>query len=691
MSAWTFSYQALPAGTPVTKTLEEWGISQPVLTFEHPLNDSATWTMSRQSDFAAAIQLTPGSTGLEHRVWFTDPNGTVRFVGLVIVPGRVASGDAQLTNYQAVGVVGHLLKRTGYQQAKQARLYPATSLGTVYDPLVLLGMASDGTYQTTGEQMEDILTYAAARADDAGHAFTHSATGFPAVEILLEQAESINCYEAVLKMLAHSPDYVAWVDYSTLDGDDLPEPTVRCKARAALAAVSRSWRSMQIQLTPAYDKLFRAVCINYQRVVQVDNASNVEVQQDIYPTTLDGSSTTGREVAVLAATVNLQGGSFQNLTTNLRCETINAAHATAATRVSWWLDNYPSLRSNGNLAAGLAYDGDGEAVISGVEEGVVYFYHQGVNDGTADHGPLSSSGYFTAINAPLTLGGTPNTPVTAFVGRITIPVDTVVRYGNEGYPRRLLPGSGGVASWMGFGSEQERIEAVATIIDDTGEREETLAVELTATDADSGTFSTQLTLATGEPVPVGLAENYHRAVSVLHHQGSASFAEQEFTFSIGLGNVMNVTDAEVALTTARLMIWRCELDIFSGRTSLDFGDPPTLGIGDFVDRLLALRRRKLTVVPSSFTSGLPQGSGGNAVATLPNRNPVDRPATATARRTSMVMQSSDVAVTQQVNLALSQLPAGTAVQLRETFGYNTVDGECVLQKCYVARTEWVNV
>lgn len=690
MSAWTFSYQALPGGTPVTKTLEKWGISQPVLTFEHPLNDSATWTMARQSDFAAAIQLTPGSTGLEHRVWFTDPNGTVRFVGLVVVPGRVASGDAQLTNYQAVGVVGHLLKRTGYQQAKQARLYPATSLGTVYDPLVLLGMASDGTYQTTGEQIEDILTYAAARADDAGHAFTHSATGFPAVEILLEQAESINCYEAVLKMLAHSPDHVAWVDYSTLDGSSLPAPTVRCKARAALAAVSRSWRSMQIRLTPAYDKLFRAVCINYQRVVQVDNASNVEVQQDIYPATLDGSPTTGREVAVLAATVNLQGGSFQNLTTNLRCETINAAHATDGARVSWWLENYPSLRSNGNLAAGLTYDALGEAMITWLEEDTEYFWHRSVNDGQLQ-GVSSSSTYFDSGGGTCVLTGTPNAPVTAYVGRITIPQASVVRYGNEGYPRRLLPGSGGVASWMGFGSEQERIEAVATIIDDTGEREETLAVELTATDADSGTFSTQLTLATGEPVPVGLAENYHRAVSVLHYQGSASFAEQEFTFSIGLGNVLNVTGAEVALTTARLMIWRCELDIFSGRTSLDFGDPPTLGIGDFVDRLVALRRRKLTVVPSSFTSGMPQGSEGNTVATLPNRNPVDRPATATARRTSLLLQSSDPAVTQQVAVNLSALPVGSTAQWRETFGSNVVEGVCTLQRCYVLRTEWENV
>ena len=35
------------------------------------------------------------------------------------------------------------------------------------------------------------------------------------------------------------------------------------------------------------------------------------------------------------------------------------------------------------------------------------------------------------------------------------------------------------------------------------------------------------------------AQNYYNAVSVLHYQGSASFAEQRHTFSIGLGNVLN--------------------------------------------------------------------------------------------------------------------------------------------------------
>lgn len=690
---WTLSYQTITGGVPgavVTKTLEAWGVSQPVLTFEHPLNDAASWVMARQSDFAAAIQLPPGSTGLGHRIWFTSPDGVVRFVGMVVNPGRVAGGDSQLTRYQAVGIVGHLLKRTGYQQAKQARLYPAPALSTVYDPLVLLGMASDGTYQTTGEQLEDIFTYAADAVNDAGHVFTHDATGFPAVDILLEQAESITCYDAVLKMLAHSPDYVAWVDYSTLDVDDLPEPTIRIKSRASMAAVSRSWRSMSTQLTPAYDRLFRAVCINYQRVVQVDNASNVEVQQDIYPATLDGNPTTGRELGVLVATVNLQGGTYQNLTTNIRAETINAAHALDGTRVAWWLDNYPSLRSNGNEAAGLTYDGSGEVLITWLEDGEEYFWHRSMNDTQLD-GVGTASAYFTASGGTAALRGTPGAKVTAFVGRITIPQASVVRYGNEGYPRRLLPGSGGVASWMSKGAEQERIEAVATITDDTGTREETLAVELLATEADSGTFSTQLTLADGEPVPANLAQNYYNAVSVLHHQGGASFAEQRHTFSIGLGNVLNITGAEVGLTTARLMIWRCELDIFAGRTSLDFGDPATLGIGDFMDRLRALRRRRLTVVPSSFTSGQPQGSGGSAVATLPNQNPVDRPAKATKSRSVMLMQSSDPGVTQTARMDLAALPVGSAAQWRETFGTNVIDGVCTLQRCYVLRTDWETV
>lgn len=686
---WTFTFQTLPGGTPVTKTLAAWGISGPVLTFAHPLADSATWAMARQADFDATVQLAPGATGIENRCWFTDPAGVIRFVGIITVPGRAAGGDSQITNYRAEGLVGHLLKKTAYHQARQAGLYPSTTLTTVYDPQVLLGFSASGLYQDTGAQMGDILTYAAARADDAGHAFTHNATGFPEVDILLEQAEGITCYDALLRMLAHSPDYVARVDYSTLNAG-LPRPTVRCQSRAAMPAVSRSWKSFrQISLTPSYEKLFRAVVINYHRTIQSDNETRIQVEQDTYPATLDGNPTTGREVGALSVTVPLQGSAYQTLTANVRTETIDAAHATDATRVSWWLRNYPSLRSNANLAAGLTYDDDGGVAIGWHEEGTTYFFDPGVNDGGLN-GILAGAGYFVGPAGLLLLYGEPNTPVTAYIGRITVPADTVVRYGNEGYPRRLVPGSGGLASWMNKGGEQERIEALATITDDTGVREETLAVELLATDAQTGTFATTLTLAEGEPVPVGLAENYHRAVSTLHYQGDASFSEQDMTFAVGLGNVLNVTGAEVALATARLMIWRCTLDLANGKTTLEFGDPPTLGIGDFVDRLRALRQRKLTIVPTSLTTGNINGSAGNTTALLPNRAPVDRPAKATSKRQTLLLQSSDPAVTQQVNMALTQLPVGSTAQYRETFGHNTVDGECVLQKCYVLRTDWVN-
>ena len=97
---WSFTFQALPGGTPVTKTLAEWGIANPQLTFEHPFGDRATWEMVRQRDFASAPVFNLGATGLEHRVWFTDPDGVVRWVGLITEPeqaeGILQNGDADL-------------------------------------------------------------------------------------------------------------------------------------------------------------------------------------------------------------------------------------------------------------------------------------------------------------------------------------------------------------------------------------------------------------------------------------------------------------------------------------------------------------------------------------------------------------------------------------------------------------------
>ncbi len=670
--AWTFAYQFLPGGTPEEHSLVWWGISEPTLTFSHATGDEAHFNVIDEDAFASAPLLIPGATGLEHRVWFSQ-DGTVRFVGVITENPRSSTGSGETRSFVVKGV-GNLLSRIIYHQSRLAGVSPDYELVTRQDSHVWLGQDPTGLLLDTGEQMAAILTYAAAVATLDGHEFQHSVTNFPAVNFLLDEGIGLTCEQALLKMLAFSPDYVAWWDYSTLDIYNLPKPTFRCVSRSTMATFAISRNLGQLEASPRYELMTRVVCITYESTAQVDDESRVSVVQDIYPATLNGSPTTGREIGALAVTVPLQGSRTQNLTAAITCETIQAAHASAGTRIPWWLANNPSLRKEANIiedpstytgASGAAatYSGAGAATLA-VVLGETYFWEKGANDTNLVNGAstYTSSQEFVALGSTVTINGTVSAEITAFVGRVAIAAADVRRTGAAAYTNRLMPGSGGIAPWMSFNSQEERFTVRAFVTDKTGGHYVDLAVNLTSTDGVTGTYGTTLLIDAGEAVPSGLAEALYGSLSVLQWQGSFKLVEQDVLFFLKLGTVLNISNAETALATGRLMIWRVTVDVFNGTTTAEFGDPENLGIGDMVDRLRALRLRTLYTLPAVQSTGLANGSGSS---NLPSVTPRSETTAKTHERTSFAMTSPDPASTQVVNAALSQLPVGSTAQFRQ--------------------------
>lgn len=595
--AWTFAYQGLPGGTPEEHSLVWWGISEPTLTFVHAQGDEARFSIVDEDAFASAPLLIPGPTGLEHRVWFTQ-DGVVRFVGVIVENPRASTAGGQSRSFVIKGV-GSLLARIIYHQSRLCGISPDYVLLPREDSHVWLGQDPTGTRLNTGQQLAAILTYAEGMAAGDGHLFQHDASGFPSVNFLLDEGIGLTCEQAMIKMLAFSPDYVAWWDYSTLDGSNLPKPTLRCASRAAAELREISIHDGDLNASPRYELLSRAVAITYEQTVQVDNESRVAIVKDIYPPTLNGSPTTGREIGALAVTVPLQGSRSQTFSAAIACEAINAAHPDDAVRRAWWLSNFPALANSLDFAAG---------------------------------------------------------------DELTIEVADVERSGVNAYPRRLLPGSGGIAPWMNIGSEEETITVRALISDKTGEEYKDLSVKVTATNGVTGAYGTSVLLDAGEPVPSGLARSLYDSLSGINWQGDFKLVEQEVGFSIKPGSVLNVTDAEVGLQTARLMVWRLTVDVFNGTSTAEFGDPENLGIGDMVDRLRAFRLRNLSTIPTVQSTGL---AGGGSAANLPSVTPRGEVSAKTHEQVATKLSSPDPAVTQAMNAALSQLPVGSVAQFRQ--------------------------
>jgi hypothetical protein len=200
-------------------------------------------------------------------------------------------------------------------------------------------------------------------------------------------------------------------------------------------------------------------------------------------------------------------------------------------------------------------------------------------------------------------------------------------------------------------------------------------------------------LSVGEPVPSGLAQAYFNSLSTLHWQGEMAFEGLSQTYSLlpDLGQTIGLTGTgALDLTGANMLVYEIELDVFADRTTVRFGHPQHVSIGDLVDQLRALRMRQLWTLPSAQNTGVLD----NTTGALPSASPVQNSGRATANLVSLQMQHPDPGgsgVTQQVSAALADLPTGTTAKWRETFAYNTVSGSCVLQRCYVLRTDWVNV
>ena len=327
-----------------------------------------------------------------------------------------------------------------------------------------------------------VITDALQFAIDAGAPFAIG-TVDPSVAAPLDEVKEITCAQVIQKMMRWHPDTVAWFDYTTA-----PVPTFYCRTRANLPAATLAVGAPPLAavrgLTARYDLLPPAVVFHFESTRLVNGQAQTDVVTDASP-----AGATGREFGAVVGTIPLRGGSATVLSQRITTQEI------------------PTGVGGANVAATLASLSPALAVAA------------------AD--PTLAAGGVTITS--LDRGPTP--------GSIVLPDFSL---GN------VLVG-GEVTEWMatdcGVRTEAQLLTFSYTLDRTGGSETSQTSVNVTATNAASGLYTTTSTYRPGDSAPTGLAAAYHGALSLLQYSGDVVLVEPEAggVASAGLGGVINLT------------------------------------------------------------------------------------------------------------------------------------------------------
>lgn len=337
------------AGAEVWQDCGGLGMSDIVRTRQGDGNDTVTFQLT------AATALTDAALFAFHtyvRVRRVDDGvPTLWFYGRIKTPNRRAMGGASESQRYLIAGPGEQLAATTYRQNW------VESAGTVSKPRVVLFQSEAGVRCTTGAQIIDALLWA--KTCGVKIATPDPLLILTGVALPFDERVNIKCADVVAECLCWHPHAVVWWDYS------VREPVFHCALRSTLTAVSiaASAVASDIDITERADMQVPAVCICYEKAVQVDDASWSSTSFDHAPViaeeTAEQLAARLNQPDVVWATFDLDGYAR----TNVQQDIVVEAFPTNYLDKAWWKARVPWLRdySDGDITlanGGREYDSD---------------------------------------------------------------------------------------------------------------------------------------------------------------------------------------------------------------------------------------------------------------------------------------------------------------------------------------------
>ncbi len=472
-------------------------------------------------------------------------NGTPWFYGRVVQAPGRASAKAEEQLYRVAGPWWYL-ENLVFQQTWQTTNGIATTLIPTNKSRLILGQKSDGTKLATGAAILEVLAYATAR----GAPITVGAVTPNAIAPYAEALDQ-SCAEVIRNLLRWTPDAMAAFDYTTT-----PYPTLSIRRRADAATVTLPAYGAPIsglELTPRHDLQAPAVVLKFEQTNNIDNDTFTSLIVQAAPT-----AATGDELGALVMTLDLAGARAtyqkQPVTTALIPRS-----DTSAGVIAWWKGKFPWLNDFA----------DADLIVAAGTQTVVI------------ENPSAYPG--------ITLADVPN---------------------------ELLSGS--VAAWMELHAAPLLVSATlrytGAATDESGAvfgaaNRRVLYTRVTGTNAETQTYSRLTSETAAEPVPAGLAQALHDAVSALQYDGVLELTEQECSGAGAPGLLLNLTGGRAEWAAMAAQIQRVEEKIDLGQTRITVGPAKHLGHAELAAWLRANRNRRISYRLGERTTG---SGGGNA-------------------------------------------------------------------------------
>lgn len=199
----------------------------------------------------------------------------------------------------------------------------------------------------------------------------------------------------------------------------------------------------------------------------------------------------------------------------------------------------------------------------------------------------------------------------------SIVITGITRSGANAYANELTAGQ--IAPWMTVGSEADTITAYVsyTALDAAADGETTrevvqdkeISIQIIATNATSGSYSSLTSFTGGEVQPVGLAQALYEDLNRLEYAGSLMWTEEDCSQPAKMGQLVNLTGGRAEWATMKAMIQRVTEDLENGTTTVEVGPPDHLGPNDLIELLRVTRSRNVWNAPSTAVDGQVQGGG----------------------------------------------------------------------------------
>jgi hypothetical protein len=423
--------------------------------------------------------------------------------------------------------------------------------GAEYSSHVILNLNPDRSFASVKSVIEAVIEFAADNGIDiqAGEILTEDDEEvFPPADEVTDRT----CGQIIRDQLRWLPRSIAWIDYAT------DPPTFHCRLAQHLEKKTlgppptdeseRAWLNaiQGIGIRKRMDLVRPAVVFKYEIKSSVNGLEMLSFDSDIWP-----EDATGLERGALMQTFSILGPALTTVSAEIETETIDL------TDVDWWKAHFPELARNDN---GLA--------ISNLT--------------------IANQARSGALSLPRMLSGDSPGNLAPWMKNGSDPV----RWEDEVISARV--------SYNLLDSSDPNVGRIEFV------ENKDVSLQVRATDAETGVYTTTATAEEADPIWKGLARFIYEQLATPQFEGQIKLVAQEIVVgegAVGMGNVVNVAGLKTEWATMDGVVQRVEEFTETGEVIIAFGPPSHLAPTDLIELLQVGRGRRRWTNPSVIEDG----------------------------------------------------------------------------------------